>query len=191
MVVHLAAYLGSDDWEGQLSGNVIGAYNVYEAARAAGVKRVVFASSGNAIRGFEAEAPYDAHRPGAGTTRCRRGSGRVTHKDVHPLNIYGVAKVWGETLGHHFSDQYGMSVLCVRIGRVTRSNVPEGPREMSTYLSHDDVSQILHLCVDAPDELRYDVFLATSNNRWGYRDLEHPREVLGYVPQDSAEEAVS
>jgi hypothetical protein len=31
------------------------------------------------------------------------------------------------------------------------------------------------------------VFLATSNNKWGYRDLEHPRQVLGYVPQDSAD----
>ena len=61
---------------------------------------------------------------------------------------------------------------------------------MSTYLSHGDVSQILQLCIDAPDELKYDVFLATSDNRWGYRDLEHPREVLGYAPQDSAEDAV-
>ena len=59
-MVHLAAYLGSDDWEGQLAGNVIGTYNVFEAARLAGVQRVVFASSGNAVRGFEQVAPYEA-----------------------------------------------------------------------------------------------------------------------------------
>ena len=46
---------------------------------------------------------------------------------------------------------------------------------------------MLQLCIDAPDDLKYDIFLATSNNKWGYRDLEHPKQVLGYVPQDSAE----
>ena len=189
VVVHLAAYLGSDDWEGQLSGNVVGAYNVYEAARLAGVKRVVFASSGNAIRGYELEPPYDAIAQGR-YDDVPEGFQKVTHKDIRPKNIYGVAKVWGEALGRHFSDEYGLSVLCVRIGRVTQSNLPDGPREMSTYLSHGDVSQMLQLCIDAPDELKYDIFLATSDNRWGYRDLEHPREVLGYVPQDSAEDAV-
>ena len=58
VVVHLAAYLGSQDWEGQHAGNVLGTYNVFEAARRAGVKRVIFASSGNAIRGFERVSPY-------------------------------------------------------------------------------------------------------------------------------------
>ena len=187
VVVHLAAFLGSDDWEGQLSGNVIGAYNVYEAARLAGVKRVVFASSGNAIRGFELEPPYDAIAEGR-YDDVPEDFRKVTHNDVRPSNIYGAAKVWGEALGRHFSDAHGLSVLCVRIGRVKRSNVPEGPRERSVYLSHRDISQILQRCIDAPDDLLYDVFLATSNNRWGYRDLEHAREVLGYVPQDSAED---
>ena len=60
VVAHMAAYLGDDSFEGQLPVNVIGAYNVYEAARLAGVKRVVFASSGATARGFETEPPYDA-----------------------------------------------------------------------------------------------------------------------------------
>ena len=47
--------------------------------------------------------------------------------------------------------------------------------------------QILQKCIDAPDDLLYDIFLATSDNKWGYRDLEHPRQVLGFEPQDSAE----
>ena len=58
VVVHLAAALTAVGWEGQLSANIIGAYNVYEASRIAGVKRVVFASSGNAIVGFEGVPPY-------------------------------------------------------------------------------------------------------------------------------------
>ena len=190
VVVHLAAYLGSDDWEGQLAGNVVGVYNVYEAARLAGVKRVVFASSGNTIRNYERVPPYDAIAQGR-YEDVPEDFPKVTHRDLRPMNIYGAAKAWGEALGSHFSDEYGLSVLCVRIGRVTRSNVPDGPREEATYLSHGDVAQILHLCVDAPDDLKYDVFMATSNNRWGYRDLEHAREVLGYAPQDSAEDVLS
>ena len=112
---------------------------------------------------------------------------KITHEMVRPENIYGAAKVWGEALGRHFSDVYGMSVLCVRIGSVTEGNRPRNTREKAIYLSHGDVSQILHKCIDAPDDLKYDIFLATSNNKWSYRDLTHPREVLGYVPQDSAD----
>ena len=63
-VVHLAALPGSDDWEGNLSSNVIGTYNVYEAARRAGVKRVVFASSGATVVGYAKLEPYKALREG-------------------------------------------------------------------------------------------------------------------------------
>lgn len=186
-VVHLAAFLGSAEWEGHLAGNVIGVYNVYEAARLAGVKRVVFASSGATVSGIELEPPYDAIRAGR-YDDVPPDFPRVTHETVRPKGIYGAAKVWGEALGRHFSDDYGLSVLCVRIGRVQESNRPSNAWERSVHLSHRDISQILQRCIDAPDDLLYDVFLATSNNRWGYRDLEHAKEVLGYVPQDSAED---
>jgi len=91
-------------------------------------------------------------------------------------------------LARHFSDAYDMSMLCVRIGSVTKDNIPSDTRQKSIYLSHEDVCQILRLSIDAPSELKYDVFLATSNNRWSYRDLEHPRKVLGYEPLSSAED---
>lgn len=186
VVVHLAAYLGSDDWQGQLAGNVIGTYNVFEAARLAGVKRVVFASSGNAVRGFEQVAPYDAIAAGR-YDEVPEGFSRVTHEMAWPSGIYGAAKIWGEALGRHYADACGLSVLCVRIGMVRKENRPQQPRDYSIYLSHRDVVQILTQCIEAPDDLRYDVFLATSNNQWGYRDLEHAQQVLGYVPQDSAD----
>lgn len=186
VVVHLAAYLGSDDWEGQLRGNVIGTYNVYEAARLAGVKRVVFASSGATIRGFEKVPPYDAIAAGR-YEDVLENFAKITHEQVRPAAIYGAAKVWGEALGRHFSDACGMSVLCVRIGSVSRENRPGTSRDYSIYLSHRDVVQMLQRCIDAPDDLKYDIFLATSNNMWSYRDLDHPRQVLGYLPQDSAD----
>ena len=112
----------------------------------------------------------------------------ITHEMAWPKGTYGASKIWGEALGRHFSDVYGLSVLCVRIGSVRKDDRPHTTREFSAYLSHRDVANILHRCVEAPDSLKYDVFFATSNNRWGYRDLEHPREVLGWEPQDSAED---
>ena len=186
VVVHLAAYLGGADFDGHLSGNLIGAYNVYEASRLAGVKRVVFASSGAAARGFERIAPYAAIAEG-NYARVPKDFAKVTRATTWPDGIYGAAKVWGEARGRHYADAYDMSVLCVRIGRVNEENRPTSPGEFSRYLSHRDIAQFLQLCVAAPDDLAYDVFFATSDNRWGYRDIEHPRKVLGYEPQDSAE----
>ena len=187
VVVHLAAYLGSDDFEGQFRGNIVGTYNVLEAARLASVSRVVFASSGNTIRGYELVEPYKSIAAGD-YENVPDDFPSITHEMIRPEGIYGAAKVFGEALGRYYSDAYGLSVLCVRIGRVTRDNKLGAVRDRSIYLSHDDVAQILQLCVDAHESLKYDVFLATSNNRWTYRDLEHPRRVLGYEPKDSADD---
>ena len=186
VVVHLAANLEIKSWEGQLHGNIIGAYNVYEAARRSGVRRVVFASSGSTIRGYEHDPPYDAIADGR-YDEVPKDFARITHDIFRPDSIYGAAKVWGEAIGRHFSDEFGISVLCVRIGAVTREDQPRNPREYSIYLSNDDVCQILRQCIDAPADLKYDVFLATSANKWSYRDLTHARDVLGYQPQDSAD----
>ena len=173
VVVHLAAFLGGEVWEGHLSGNIIGAYNVYEAARRAGVSRVVFASSGAAAMGVEQTPPYDAIVAGRYDDVPERFE-RITTETTWPAGIYGACKVWGEALGRHFSDAHGLSVLCVRIGRVNEENRPTNPAEFSRYLSHRDIAQMLQRCIDAPDDLKYDVFFAISNNRWGYRDIEPP-----------------
>ena len=186
VVVHLAAYLEGQDWEGQHAGNVLGTYNVYEAARLAGVKRVVFASSGMAIRGFQRVPPYSDIAAG-NYDRVPADFPMITHEQVWPLALYGAAKVWGEALGRHFADDFGISIICVRIGRVNRENRPQSVIDNAIYLSHRDISQMLRRCIDAPDSLKYDIFFAVSNNRWNYRDLSHPKEVIGYEPQDSAD----
>ena len=186
-VVHLAAYLGSDSFEEQLPTNIIGTYNVFEAARLAGIKRVVYASSGSTVRGVENTYPYKEIAKGL-YSEVKGPIPLVTHKDVRPGGVYGATKVWGEAVARHFSDAYDMSMLCVRIGSVTEGDEPSDPRQKSIYLSHRDVCQILQLSVEAPEDLKYDIFLATSNNRWSYRDLEHPRKVLGYRPNSSAED---
>ena len=187
VVVHLAAYLGSQDWEGQHSGNVLGTYNVFEAARRAGVKRVIFASSGNAIRGFERISPYKEIAEGR-YDDVPKEYPMITHEQIRPEALYGAAKVWGEALGRHFSDDYDISVICVRIGSVHKENIPLSVRENAIYLGHRDICQMLTLCINASESIKYDVFFAVSDNKWNYRDLEHPRDILGYKPQDSADE---
>ena len=187
VVVHLAAYLEGQDWEGQHSGNVLGTYNVYEAARLAGVKRVIFASSGNAIRGFESVQPY-ADIAAGNYDQVPAEIPMITHDQVWPLALYGASKVWGEALGRHFSDAFDMSFLCVRIGAVRPPDRPTSVRENASWLSHRDIAQMLRKCIDAPDSVKYDIFFAVSNNRWNYRDISHPKNVIGYEPQDSAED---
>ena len=187
VVVHLAAYVEGQDWEGQHAGNVVGTYNVYEAARLAGVKRIVFASSNQTCGSFEQVPPYADICAGR-YDRVPADFPLINHEQIRPASLYGAAKVWGEALGRHFADDYGISIICVRIGRVNRENRPQSVIDNAIYLSHRDISQMLQRCIDAPDSVKYDIFFAVSNNRWNYRDLSHPKEVIGYEPQDSADD---
>ncbi len=187
VVVHLAAEL-SEDWDALLATSIVGTYNVYEAARSSGVKRVVFASSGATIRGWGSVAPYEAIQAGR-YKDVPDPWPKITHETMaRPRGLYGASKVWGEALGRHFSDSYGLSVLCVRIGAVPADNRAGDAITAANFLSHGDVAGILQACIEAHPLLKYDVFFATSKNRWGYRDLEHPREVLAWEPQCVVEE---
>ena len=185
-VVHLAAYLGSEGWEQQHANNVVGTYNVFEAARLAGVKRVVFASSGATISGFENIEPYKNIAAGE-YAKVPGDFPMITCDQIRPQALYGATKVWGEALGRHFSDEYGMSVICVRIGSVRKENRPMRVRENAIYLGHRDISQMLHRCIDADAAIDYEVVFAVSDNKWNYRDISRSKELLGYVPEDSAD----
>jgi nucleoside-diphosphate-sugar epimerase len=188
-VVHLAADATSPNppWESILHNNVTGTYNVYEAARRAKVKRVVFASSGATISGIEKDKPYSELV--AGRYEGLQSWPMLTHlSPVRPAALYGVSKVWGEALGRQFADTHGLSVICVRIGRVHAEDRPMSPRDFSVWCSQRDIVRLLERCVEAPEALRYDIFFGASRNKWGYRDLEHPRAVLGWEPVDVAED---
>lgn len=182
-VVQLAAYMGNDPY-GQMLTNVRGVYNVFEAAREAGVKRVVFGSSGSTVIGHAREPEF---RPllEARWDDVPEPRPTLTHlTTARPDSVYGAVKVFGEALGRYYSDVHGMSVLCIRIGPVVPEDWPRDSRHAAAYCSHRDVVQMIGRCVDAPDSLRYDILYAVSDNRGRYRDIEHAREAVGYVPLD-------
>jgi nucleoside-diphosphate-sugar epimerase len=187
-VVHLGAAAGDNNAPADIMrSNVVGAYNVFEAARAAGVARVIFASSGATVAGWEREPPL-SHIV-AGRYDQVGDWAPLTHESpVRPSGLYGASKVWGEALGRHYADAHGLSVICLRIGRVKAEDRPNGPRDLSVWCSQRDIVRMIVACIEAPPTVRFDVFFVVSKNRWSYRDVEHARRVVGWTPLDRAED---
>ncbi len=188
-VVHLAGYTDDvTDWEGAERVNIRGTYNVYETAARSGVRRIVFASSGGVMLGYELDAPYteivaaEYDRIPAKWVMIDRAA------PVRPITVAYVSKVFGEALGRMYSDQIGISVLNIRLGAVLANDRPALRRHYPGYLSHKDCVQMIERCIDASDTLRYDTFDAISNNRYRWRDIDHARETIGYEPTGSAED---
>jgi len=190
-VVHLAAHVANaanrGEWEAVLRDNVVGTYNVFEAARRAGVKRVIYASSGATVSNIERDAPYAALAAGRYDEVAEWPV--LTHESpMRPNGLYGCSKIWGEALARHYADITSMSMICLRIGHVSAADRPVKPREFSVWCSRRDIAQMIERCLLAPDNLRFDVFFVTSDNKWGYRDIEHARAMVGFVPEDRAED---
>ncbi|CAB3737332.1 NAD-dependent epimerase/dehydratase family protein [Paraburkholderia rhynchosiae] len=165
-VVHFAGAPDEDTWERILTLNISGCFNVFEAARLAGVKRVVFASSHHAV-GF--------------SDRSKRIDANALPR---PDSRYGVSKMFGEGLGRLYADKHGMSVASLRIGSYRPDDVPSHPRQLMTFISKRDMVQLVKRCIDHPDFHYVDVYGISANTdaRW---DNSHA-DFLGYEPQDNA-----
>ncbi len=187
-VVHLAAIAQSGaPWDDVLRHNVVGTYNVFEASRQAGVKRVICASSGATVSNHERDLPYSALVEGR-YDEVERWPMLTHESPLRPNGLYGCSKVWGEALARHFADAHGMSMICLRIGAVNAEDRPTATRQFSVWCSQRDVAQMVERCITAPESLRFDIFYVVSDNKWGYRDLTHARAEVGYEPQDRAED---
>ena len=189
IVVHLAAKAGERyTWEELQQVNVVGTYNVFEAARQAGVKRVVYASSGATISAWERQEPYKAIVEGR-YQDAPASWPLLTHQTpTRPSGIYGASKVWGEALARHFTDTTDMSIICLRIGHVTKEDRPVSSRDFAVWCSQRDIARMVEQCVAAPNDLKFDIFYVVSDNKWGYRDMAHAGEMLGFAPLDKAED---
>ena len=191
-VVHLAAKAGENyPWEALRDTNVEGTRNVFQAAVEAGVKRVVFASSGAVVAGWEHDEPYRSLISGDYARLPETWPMIAVDLPPRPRGIYGSTKVWGEALARHFADTSATSFLSVRIGFVNAEDRPTNPRQRSVWCSQRDVVNAVALAVDAPASIRCETFFANSRNRYGYRDLTHGKARLGYEPMDAAEDRFS
>jgi nucleoside-diphosphate-sugar epimerase len=166
-VVHLGGISVEAPWADILEVNINGTRTVFEAARRAGVPRVVFASSNHAV-GYHTpdEYPLTAAAPPL------------------PDTYYGVSKVAGEALGALYHHRYGLDVVCIRI--LTCFPEPPNPRALATWLSPDDCARLLEACLSAPSPGYRIVHGVSRNTRGGWVSLEEAAE-LGYTPEDDAE----
>lgn len=186
VVLHLAGYRGYE-WHDLLRTNIIGLYNVFEAAREAGVKRVIYASSGAVTAGWQRVEPYravvEAREP-----QLAPDIPRLSHNSLpRPTGIYGCTKLWGEALAWDYSQAFDVSFICLRVAAVTPEDRPTTTEMAAGWCSKRDLARMVELCITAPLTLRFDVFNAVSNGKRAVRDFEHARQVLGYEPQDSAD----
>lgn len=168
-VVHLAGEASPDgEWESVLESNIVGYRTVLEAARAAGVRRVVFASSNHAM------GMYDRHQEWP----------VYPHHLPRPDSLYGVSKVFGETLGRFYHDEYDLDVINLRIGWYSEDpTLADEDVLRAMWLSGDDTVQVVRRAIEA--DVRYGTYYAISDNpnrRW---DLTNTMLDLGYRPQDS------
>ncbi len=189
-VIDLASVPDQDSpWDVVYRNNLPSTYNALEAARRAGAKRVIFASSNHATGNYEEDEPYASIVAGRYDGLDAATFSRVTvDMPIRPDGPYGIGKAFGEAAGRYYSDHFGLSVICLRIGTLNREGRPQDLRHFATLLSHRDLVQLVSKCIDAPDTVRFAIFYGVSNNTWRIWDISNSRELIGYEPKDDAEQ---
>jgi uronate dehydrogenase len=165
-ILHFGGVSGEGPWSNVLQSNIIGCYNLFEAARKKGVKRVVFASSNHAV-GFYPRH----HRIGTDVT-------------ARPDSRYGVSKVFGEAVGALYADKHGLGVTCLRIGNF--GDKPLDHRRLSIWLKPEDLVLLCRIGLDHPD-IHFEIFYGASHNERSWWD-NHRAYDLGYRPTGRAED---
>jgi len=188
-VVHLAADpMAHQIWPHLIGPNIDGTIHMFQAAAQSGVQRVIFASSNHVMGGYQ-----DDPVPRLTTEMPPRPGARyVSGGQQRDSTPYGSAKLFGERVGKCFAEAHpGLSVVAVRIGWVRPGdNRPEevpverGPWFRLMWLSNRDYCQLMERCLVAELPERFVVVNGMSDNTGMRWDLEDPRRILGYQPQD-------
>jgi uronate dehydrogenase len=165
-IIALGGFSVEGPWQTILNANIVGCYNLFEAAYRANVKRVVFASSNHAV-GFY--------------PRREKIGVNVT---VKPDSRYGISKAFGEAVGSFYADKHGMSVTCLRIGNV--NDRPIDVRRLSIWLKPEDLVQLVRIGLEHPD-IHFEIFYGCSDNAAAWWDNSNARR-YGYKPTGVAEQ---
>lgn len=188
-IIDLAAITRNDlSWREAASNNLPATATVLEAARRCGVPRVVFASSNHVTGLYEREFPYSSIVAGDYDGLDPRRIPLIGPDwPVRPDGPYAIAKALGEAACKIYSECYGFSTLCLRIGTLNRGDRPRQQRDFATLLSHDDLIRLVTCAVDAPAEVKHGIFYGVSANTWRFWDIAGARDVIGFAPRDNAE----
>lgn len=176
-VIHLAANPDQNQpWEEVYANGIGGTYNVFEAARRAGVKKVIYAST-TAVLGWR---------------EMQEGKRTSPDMPVHPLSLYGVGKAFGELLARHYVENYGMSIICLRIGFFFVD--PPYPTRLQddilrAWCSPPDLAQLVSRSLETED-LGFQVFYGVSGNKRRLWDIDNARKLVGYRPKSNAENLI-
>jgi len=164
-VVHLGGISVEGPFGPILQANIVGAYNLYEAARKQGVHRIVFASSNHVTGFYRQDEVIDATMP------------------MRPDGYYGLSKAFGENLAQFYFDRFGLETVSLRIG----SSFPEplDRRMLATWMSYDDLERLVVASLNAP-VVGHSVIYGVSDNATTWWD-NTPARHIGYRPQDSSE----
>ncbi|MEU4995552.1 NAD(P)-dependent oxidoreductase [Streptomyces sp. NPDC021622] len=169
-IVHLAGISLESTFDKILKANIEGTYNLYEAAREEGVRRVVFASSNHAV-GFTPRPTGDDPLIPVDTPR-------------RPDTFYGLSKSFGEDLAQLYWDKHGIETVSVRIGSCFME--PTSVRMLSVWMSPGDGARLFHAALSAPAVGHAVVYGSSANTRLWW-DLSSAR-ALGFEPQDDSEQ---
>ncbi|WP_159949074.1 NAD(P)-dependent oxidoreductase [Rhizobium sp. 18065] len=164
-IIHLGGISVEDKFSKILNANLLGLYNLYEAARANGMPRILFASSNHTIGFYAQDDHLDASAP------------------MRPDGLYGVSKCFGEALASMYFDKFGQETALVRIGSCMEK--PKNHRMLSTWMSHDDFLAMIE-CIFRVPRLGCPVIWGCSNNDSRWWD-NSPVAYLGWHPKDNAE----
>ncbi len=164
-VVHLGGVSVEGPFEPILQANIVGAYNLYEAARLQGVKRIVFASSNHVTGFYKQSETIDARMP------------------VRPDGHYGLSKAFGENLAQFYFDRYGVETVSLRIG--SSFPEPKDRRMLATWLSFDDLERLVVASLTAP-VVGHTVIYGMSDNTTTWWDNTAARHI-GYRALDTSE----
>lgn len=164
-IVHLGGVSVEGPFGPILQANILGVYNLYEAARKHGVKRVVFASSNHVTGYYRQSETIDADAP------------------PRPDGLYGVSKAFGEDLSRFYFDRYGIETACVRIG--SSFPEPKDRRMLATWLSFDDLHRLITACLTTP-VLGHSIVFGMSDNAVTWWDNSRARHI-GFAPKDSSD----
>jgi len=171
-VVHLGANPSMEaKWESLLPDNLISTHNVFESAHQAKARRVIFASSVNAVFGYPRDIQVKLEMP------------------IRPINLYGATKVWGEGVASSYACSTDLSCISLRFGWVVDRDSPQITLDheyLDIAFTYEDLTLLVAGAIDAPDELKLGVFQGVSNNQWKRLDITESTRQLGYHPQDDA-----